>query len=793
MGRIGRRGRDGTKGTPGVQFVLPKTTMLPTENGTRLRSREAKTKTPSPTVQFVWWDRGSVAKLQPAPNSAPILSVYKTSPALTPFMKQSFLCSLVLVLICASVFAAGPTTRTWTDKNKRQVEATFLRIQDDEIFLQTLDEVIHRLPLANLVPEDQALAKTLKSYDPPTTGNKIDQLVAKTLVAKGLKPNLPSTDEQFLRRAYATIVGRIPSYEEAAGFLADTNPKKRDVLIDKLLDSDGYSSHLFNYFADMLRIMDDPNKPMERTLPYIQWLKTQLKENTPYNQIVFDLITADGKMQSNGATGYLLRDSGMLLDNLANTFAVFLGTDLACAQCHDHPFSDWTQKQFYELAAFFGATVTNLNAKQFTKGDPKDRIMNEMNVLAKEGGVDMKQYEGLVNDIINANRNEVRDINENRLRLPRDYKYKDGKPNDPVKPRLIGSSKEQQLQQTAQKPVVVSRVKSRVNRPVRKDGKPDNGGIRPDRMRDVFGAWLTSPDNSRFSLAIANRLWKRAFGAGVAEPVTNVDDPAVSSNPALLDYLGKEMVRLNFNLKEFQREIYKSSSWQRACTEEDVPMGVPYYFQGPLLQRLSAEQTWDSFMTLVLGSPDAYKGLNGTNLAKTIDLDLDKTTGKTMAMKVSAYKKLQEAEAARMGGGLGDAGGMMGGAKIVSYNGMNLLRAAELDQPAQPGHFLREFGQSARVGIDGSTRDGSTPQVLFLMNGPVQEMLTNPKSLIFRTMASKGTPDEKIESMFVSIFARRPTAAEKVHALKEIEAAGAEGYGNLIWAMITSLEFLFVQ
>ena len=701
---------------------------------------------------------------------------------------------LAFALMTCGAIAAGPTTRTWTDKNQRQVEATFLRIQDGEVWLQTLDEAVHHFPLTNLSAEDQALAKTLKSYDPPSSGNRIDQLVAKMLTAKGLKPNLPSTDEQFLRRACLSIIGRIPNYDEAAAFLADTNPKKRDVLIDRLLDSDGYSSHLFNYFADMLRIVDDPNRPMERTLPYIQWLKTQLKENTPYNQIVFDLITADGKMQSNGATGYLLRDSGMLLDNLSNTFAVFLGTDLACAQCHDHPFSDWTQKQFYELAAFFGATVTNLNAKQFTKGDPKDRILNEMKVLAKESGTDMTQYEGLVNDIINANRNEVRDVNENRLRLPHDYKYKDGKPNDPVTPKLIGSTKEAQK---AMEPKVVSRVKSRTNRP-KKEVKTGPGGVKSEGLRDAFGQWMTSPNNPRFAMTIANRLWKRAFGAGVAEPVTNVDDPAVSSNPALLEYLAKEMVRLGFNMKEFQRELYKTSSWQRSCTEEDVPMGVPYYFQGPLLQRMTAEQTWDSFMTLVLGSPDVYKGINGTNLAKTLDLDLDKTTGQTMAMKVSAYKKLQEAEAARMGAGLADAGAQaastgMGGPKIVSYNGMNLLRAAELDQPAQPGHFLREFGQSQRVGIDGSTRAGSTPQVLFLMNGPVQEMLTNPKSLIFRTMASKGTPDEKIESMFVSIFSRRPTAQEKAQALKAIDEGGTDGYGNVIWALITSLEFLFVE
>ncbi len=625
---------------------------------------------------------------------------------------------LACVLILGSALAAGPTTRTWTDSKQRKVEATFLRIEGDQISLLTLDEAVHWMPLANLCPEDQALAKTLVPFQPPSTLNQIDKLVSKVLNAKGIKPNLPATDEQFLRRAYLSIAGRIPSYDEAQAFLTDKSLKKRDLLIDTLLNSDGYSAHLFDYFADMFRVVDDPNQPMQRTLPYIQWLKTQIKDNTPYNEIAYDMITADGKIWHNGATGYLLRDSGMVLDNLANTFAVFLGTDLACAQCHDHPFSDWTQRQFYELAAFFGATATNLNAKQFTKGDPKDRIVGEMKTLAKESGTDFAKYETLVNDIINANRNEVRDINENRLRLPHDYKYKDGKPNDPVVPKFINWS-------GIVDPKPAPRPRKNTHPPKNAKGK-----IKPEGLREAFGAWMTSPDNPRFAMAIANRLWKRAFGVGVAEPVTNVDDPKNAFNPELLQYLAKEMVRLKFDLKEFQRELYKTASWQRACTEQDVPMGVPYYCQGPLLQRMSAEQTWDSFMTLVLGTPDAYKGANGTYLARTIDLDLDATTGKTMASKVGAYRKLEAAESARMGAGLADAGvkpeGSGQGLKIVQYNGMKLLRAAELDQPAQPGHFLREFGQSARVSIDGANRQGSEPQVLMLMNGPVQDMLTNP-------------------------------------------------------------------
>ena len=95
-----------------------------------------------------------------------------------------------------------------------------------------------------------------------------------------------------------------------------------------------------------------------RFYTYEEWLKGKLKANTPWDKIVHEMMTADGKLLDNGATGYLLRDAGMRLDNLSLTLSTFLGANVSCAQCHDHPFADWTQKQFYEMASFFGASET---------------------------------------------------------------------------------------------------------------------------------------------------------------------------------------------------------------------------------------------------------------------------------------------------------------------------------------------------------------------------------------------------------------------------------------------------
>jgi hypothetical protein len=94
--------------------------------------------------------------------------------------------------------------------------------------------------------------------------------------------------------------------------------------------------------------------------------------------------------------------------------------------------------------------------------------------------------------------------------------------------------------------------------------------------------------------------------------------------------------------------------------------------------------------------------------------------------------------------------------------------------------------------IDGSVKSGSVPQVLMMMNGKAQQMLTSPDSLIFRTMEKVKSPPEKVEALFVSVLNRRPTLAEKDIAKRAL-SGGEDGYANMIWALINTREFIFIQ
>ncbi|MEY4482887.1 MAG: hypothetical protein RL693_339, partial [Verrucomicrobiota bacterium] len=239
--------------------------------------------------------------------------------------------------------ATAGTARTWTDTQGRKVEATFIKLDGETVYIQLANGTMFPLPLNRLIPEDQALAKTLTPAENanamtavPTNASaaqaaaKIDQLVAmglqkgniklaetykkqvaedakagkKTPTPTPLKQNPFLNDEQFVRRVYVDIAGRIPNYDEASAFLKDSASDKRAKLIDKLLESDGYASNTYNYFAEMLRIKDDLDADFLKGFNYSKWVKEQIKANRPWDQMVSDMLTAKGKLWDNGAAGY---------------------------------------------------------------------------------------------------------------------------------------------------------------------------------------------------------------------------------------------------------------------------------------------------------------------------------------------------------------------------------------------------------------------------------------------------------------------------------------------------------
>jgi hypothetical protein len=721
-------------------------------------------------------------------------------------MKTTCLAATLLALVCC-VSAAAPSPapapaaaapaeesavfRIWHDAQGRTVEATFRGLEGENVFLQTKNGYVYRIPLNRLTPEDQVAAKTLKPAglgipaDPnlAQAAAKIDEIVEMQLKAKSIAPNALANDEQFVRRVYLDLVGRIPTKEETQEFLMDTSSSKRAKVIDKLVTSEGFTSRMFNYFADMLRMADDAQKA--KFFTYEEWFKDQLKHNRPWNEIVYAMMTADGKLLDNGAAGYLLRDRGMRLDNLSLTLSTFIGANVACAQCHDHPFSDWTQRQFYEMASFFGETET-YNRRGAYGG---------MNMKALRSELTQQELQQSRRFFL-ANSLDVKDTGSNDLTLPDDYKYKDGAPGDSVAPKLImWAPKTDALLPSYKNAMAALTVKGRK--------------AEEKNPRDIFAAWMTSPDNPRFAMTIANRLWKLIFGLGVKEPVHDLDVPEDAFNPLLLHHLSKEMVRLKFDMRAFMRLLCNTQAYQREAITKQVTPGEPYYFPGPILRRMTAEQAWDSCVTLAIGDKvDGYKlqradkyvdlmRLEGSEItASVIKQKLEDMRGaRAMFEKPGGGKPAKGPKRAAMQRRMQQKGASMeeevDHTKPQVLDGLVLARASELPQPERDQHFLRMFGQSDRQIADSGTDEGSVPQVLMLMNGEAQRVLRNPKSLVLATATEQTNIKQQIASLYLSFFSRVPKPDE----MEEAEQALATGLtlSDLTWVLFNTREFIFVQ
>jgi hypothetical protein len=308
---------------------------------------------------------------------------------------------------------------------------------------------------------------------------------------------------------------------------------------------------------------------------------------------------------------------------------------------------------------------------------------------------------------------------------------------------------------------------------------------------------MTHPDNPRFAANIANRVWKKVFGLAVQEPVSDIDDPKKGSNPALLAHLATIVKAGRFDLREFHRVIFNSQTYQRAASvTPDLEKG-PYLFPGPLLRRMTAEQAWDSIITVAAG-PDVDNAL----LRRGDDMKLMSLPGNAMTVEAfqTVAQRMREAGVAKGVGAKvkkkykGNDKSLVEqyeGTKPQQRFGLTLARASELPQPAPESHFLRLFGQSDRLIADSSTTDGSVPQALMLMNGSIGELISDSNCAAVAAAGSAAGDDEKIDALYLSFLSRKPTDAERTAA----KGALGTGFGlsDVAWTMLNTREFLFIQ
>ncbi len=582
---------------------------------------------------------------------------------------------------------------------------------------------------------------------------QIDELVAKNYAASKVTPTRITNDTEFLRRVYLDITGTIPNFEQTDAFLLSRDPAKRQKLIDYLLKSPGYASHNYNYWADILRVRNRVRG--DAANDYGRWVKQSIADNMPYDEMVYALVTAEGKARHNGAAGYWLRDQGMVLDVMSNTSRIFLGTQIGCAQCHDHPFDDWTQKQFYEMAAFVGGVNTRMRQGGYGM-DARQRMRNaaEYRKLIRSGELDNRTRQVLTR-LVRENSYGVTDTSR-QLRYPSDYKYKNAKPgSNPTKQVIFA---------------------------------PDELPVSAESSRHAFATWLTDQDNPRFASVIANRMWQKVTGVGLVEPVDEWYMDSAGSNPELLKYLTRVMIETDFDLKQFQRVLYYSKTYQLAVARNEVAI-QDHRHESARLRRMSAEQIWDSLLTLAVPDPTSRESMlqgYGGRFTEVLD-QVDKAQDVKEVLAIA--EQLAKNPRQMMGNNAMAARQRYRDRGFAAY----LVRASEMPQPAPAGHFLRDFGQSDREAVDSATTDPSVPQVLALLNGQITGLLLNSQSVLMQNVERAESPKEKIETIYLSMLNRKPYAGEMSLAMQEVEASGNNAYRDIVWAIANTREFIFIQ
>ena len=348
--------------------------------------------------------------------------------------------------------------------------------------------------------------------------------------------------------------------------------------------------------------------------------------------------------------------------------------------------------------------------------------------------------------------------------------------------------------------------------------------------REIYAAWLTAPDNPRFATVIANRLWKQAMGGGLIEPVDIIEDGTEASNPKLMEYLAETMVDLNFDMKQFQRAIFMSQTYQASAFTKDVLDMTKYSFQGPIVRRMSAEQIWDSLLTLILNQTDvrwtdagyktntSYEDLVKMppqeildHAVKTIEKRRQGNRGKAQKKKKQEVKKKQsefnkQLQAAQKANDSNAIRSIMAKRAIfmAKYRKgqSQFTRASELPSPAPAKHFLREFGQSDRAVIDNSSLEPSIPQVLSMMNGLLEKSVCrDPNSLLMLQATQARSSTECIETVFLTMLSREPSRKElqawrpnfDAAVRRSGQSAMVDTFSDLIWTIANSNEFIFLK
>lgn len=427
-----------------------------------------------------------------------------------------------------------------------------------------------------LLPVSDRTGDQFPAVETPT---EIDRLVTSKLARLGVVPSGPCSDEDFLRRVSLDIIGTLPTPAEITEFLADPSPDKRQRKIDELLESPAYADWWAVKFCDLTGSNSqylgttDMNSPA--SIQWNQWIRRRVQDNVGWDRIAAGIILAESRRpgqtyeeyaseqsqflsrknpedftaHDNPMHYYWFRSNNQIPTDRALSFGyVFMGVRLQCAQCHKHPFDQWSKQDFEKFTQFF------TRIKSGIAPDAKDAQTQ----LKTKLGVPVKL------DTAALRRQMYLRVSAEGLPIPWNEIWIEKPGNKPQMARLLG------------------------------DEEIDLNEY--DDPREPLMAWLLEKDNPYFARAFVNRIWHHYFGVGIVEPPDDFNMANPPSNKALLDWLSDQFVANGYDMKWLHRTITSSRTYQLSWKPNETNRDDERNFSHALIRRMPAEVTIDAIL-----------------------------------------------------------------------------------------------------------------------------------------------------------------------------------------------------
>ncbi|QDT37076.1 DUF1549 and DUF1553 domain-containing protein [Stratiformator vulcanicus] len=451
------------------------------------------------------------------------------------------------------------------------------------------------------------------TYPTVQTKSEVDQLVVQKLRKLGIVPSELAGDADFLRRVQLDLTGTLPAAWEVEAFLSDDSPNKRSEKIEELMQTPAYAAWWATKLCDMTG--NNPaslNNEVGRdraSEDWFRWIEKRVAENRPYDELVEGIVLAVSREDDESYADYCEAMSDIYRVDAKADFAdrstmphywarrtftkpedraigfayAFLGVRIQCAQCHKHPFDQWTQTDFKNFEAFFTGVTYNV--------DPKSKKEYQQMLQAISG--DEKG---------NAARQKIGSLLLQGEVVPLREVYAE------TPAPALKNKKQNQRRRNRTRVAESGRVLG---------GEEINFSEAGGDIRKPLMDWLRSKDNKYFARAFVNRVWANYFNRGIVEPPDDLSLANAPVNGPLLDYLADGFIERGYDMKWLHREITNSDTYQRSWRPNETNASDESNFSRAVHRRLPAEVAVDA-LAFATAADDRVRALKESNEGRAI-------------------------------------------------------------------------------------------------------------------------------------------------------------------------------